>query len=97
MAMIAEIKRMYFREKLSVSEIGRRTSLSRNTIKKRLKEPGAEPKYRRNRTDASFPNSNPICAWRWRRTHTAPNEIVVPHSCSSTPSARMDSTAAIRA
>ena len=41
MAMIAKIKRMYFREKLSVSEIGRRTSLSRNTIKKWLKEPGA--------------------------------------------------------
>ena len=54
MAIIAKIKRMYFREKLSVSEIGRRTSLSRNTIKKWLKEPGAEPKYRRNRTDGKL-------------------------------------------
>ena len=36
------------------SEIGRRTSLSRNTIKKWLKEPGAEPKYRRNRTDGKL-------------------------------------------
>jgi len=27
---------MHFREKLSISEIARRTSLSRNTIKKRL-------------------------------------------------------------
>lgn len=54
MAIIAKIKRMYFREKLSVSEIGRRTSLSRNTIKKWLKEPGAEPKYRRSRTDGKL-------------------------------------------
>ncbi|OFZ95145.1 MAG: hypothetical protein A2Z44_04410 [Betaproteobacteria bacterium RBG_19FT_COMBO_58_11] len=45
---------MYFREKLSVSEIQRRTSLSRNTIKKWLKEPGAEPKYRRSRTDGKL-------------------------------------------
>jgi uncharacterized protein YjcR len=44
MAIITKIKRMYFCEKLSVNEIQRRTSLSPNTIKKWLKEPGAEPK-----------------------------------------------------
>ena len=39
---------MYFREKKSVREISRLTSLSRNTIDKWLKAPGdAEPKYRR--------------------------------------------------
>ncbi|MCL2885780.1 MAG: IS21 family transposase, partial [Betaproteobacteria bacterium] len=48
MAMLGKIRRMYFRDKLPVSEIARRTSLSRNTIKKWLRAPGgAEPHYRR--------------------------------------------------
>ena len=48
MAMIGKIRRMYFREKKSVREISRLTSLSRNTIDKGLKAPGdVEPKYRR--------------------------------------------------
>ena len=48
MAMIGKIRRMYFREKKSVREISRLTSLSRNTIDKWLKAPGdVEPKYRR--------------------------------------------------
>ena len=41
MVMYAKIRRMFFREHLSVSEIRRRTSLSRNTIKKWLKAPAA--------------------------------------------------------
>jgi len=52
MVMYAKIRRMYFREKQSVSEIARKTSLSRNTIKKWLRVPdGTETKYRRNRTE----------------------------------------------
>ena len=48
MAMIGKIRRLYFRDKLSVSEIARRTSLARNTIKKWLRAPhGSEPRYRR--------------------------------------------------
>jgi transposase len=48
MAMIGKIRRLYFRDKVSVSEIARRTSLSRNTIKKWLRAPqAAEPRYRR--------------------------------------------------
>jgi transposase len=48
MAMIGKIRRMYFRDNLSLNEIARRTSLARNTIKKWLRAPrGAEPKYRR--------------------------------------------------
>jgi transposase-like protein len=39
MIMYAKIRRMFYRERLSVSEIGRRTSLSHNTFKKWLKEP----------------------------------------------------------
>jgi transposase len=48
MIMYAKIRRMFFREHLSISEIARRTSLTRNTIKKWLKAAdGSEPKYRR--------------------------------------------------
>lgn len=48
MVMFAKIRRMFFREHLSISEIARRTSLTRNTIKKWLKAAdGSEPKYRR--------------------------------------------------
>ena len=40
---------MYFRDRLSICEIARRTSLSRNTIKKWLaSDSGNEPKYRRS-------------------------------------------------
>ena len=52
MVMYAKIRRMYFRENQSISEIARKTSLSRNTVKKWLRESdGCEPKYRRNRSD----------------------------------------------
>ena len=48
MVMYAKIRRMFFREHLSISEIARRTSLTRNTIKKWLRSPdGTEPSYRR--------------------------------------------------
>jgi len=48
MVMYAKIRRMFFREHLSISEIARRTTLTRNTIKKWLRAAdGSEPKYRR--------------------------------------------------
>lgn len=39
MSMYAKVRRMHLREKRPISEIARLTSLSRNTIKKWLKEP----------------------------------------------------------
>ena len=48
MVMYAKIRRMFYREHLSISEIQRRTTLSRNTIKKWLQEPSsAVRKYQR--------------------------------------------------
>ncbi len=48
MATLGKIRRMYYRDGLSLSEISRRTSLSRNTVRDWLKKPeGSEPKYRR--------------------------------------------------
>jgi transposase len=52
MVMYSKIRRMFFREHLSISEIQRRTSLSRNTIKKWLKESdGAATQYRRSKAE----------------------------------------------
>jgi transposase len=49
MVMLGKIRKMYYRDGVSLSEIARRTSLSRNTVKKWLRTPeGAEPKYRRH-------------------------------------------------
>ncbi|HDR9102460.1 TPA: IS21 family transposase [Burkholderia vietnamiensis] len=46
MGMLAKIRRMYFREKVPLREIARRTGLSRNTVRTWLKRPeAAEPKY----------------------------------------------------
>jgi transposase len=48
MGMYAKVRRLFYRERLSISEIARQTSLSRNTIKKWLKESeSCEPKYHR--------------------------------------------------
>ena len=48
MAMYAKVRRMRFRDGLSISEIARRTSLTRNTVKKWLAEPArSEMKYER--------------------------------------------------
>ncbi len=49
MTMIGKVRRMFFRQKKSVREILRLTSLSRNTVRKWLKTPVLEePRYRRN-------------------------------------------------
>jgi len=47
MAMYSKIRRMYYREGVSISEIVRRTSLSRNTVRKWLKQADGGPRYRR--------------------------------------------------
>lgn len=46
MGMLAKIRPMHFREKLSIREISRRSGLSRNTIKRWLSQKGVtEPQY----------------------------------------------------
>ncbi len=48
MNILGRVRRLYHRDRLSISEIERRTGLTRKTIRKWLKAPeGAEPKYRR--------------------------------------------------
>ena len=49
MAMLGKVKRMYFRDKKSVREMVRLTSLSRTTVRKWLKTLVLEePRYRRS-------------------------------------------------
>lgn len=61
MEMIGKIRRMYFRDKMSLHEIARRTSLSRNTIRKWLKaeEKVVPPKYRRIKADSKLSPFHP--------------------------------------
>ena len=55
MGMYAKVRRLYFRERLSISEIKRQTSLSRNTIKKWINvTEGVEPKYVRPQVDSKI-------------------------------------------
>ena len=55
MALYAKIRRMHFREKLTISEIARRTSLSRHTVRRWLTTPdGTEPHYRRATSDTKL-------------------------------------------
>jgi transposase len=53
--MYAKIRRMHFREHLTISEIQRRTSLSCNTIKKWLRGSEAPHQQRRNRNSKLTP------------------------------------------
>ncbi len=46
MILFSKIRRMYFRHKLSINEIARRTSLSRDAVKRWLRMPsGTDPVY----------------------------------------------------
>ena len=48
MDMLGKVRRMKMRDKLSISEIAKRTGLARNTVKGWLRAPGdVIPKYRR--------------------------------------------------
>lgn len=52
---LGRIRRLYYRDGLSLSEISRKTGYSRNTVKRWLKTPeGTEPKYRRRSFDTKL-------------------------------------------
>ena len=79
MALVGKIRRMYLRDNMSFSEIARRTSLSRNTVKKWLKVPeAAPPKYRG--CARGLPCATSTCCADWPRTH--------PHARQALPSPR---------
>ncbi len=45
MVMLAKIRRMHFRDGMSVREVSRRTGLSRNTVRRWLRQCAVEPAY----------------------------------------------------
>ena len=64
MAQLSFIRRMHYRDKLSVREISRRTKLSRNTISKYLRNGQIEPRYAPRRgTSALDPFAVELADW----------------------------------
>lgn len=55
MNMLGKVRRLYYRDGLSLSEIERRTGLTRKTIRNWLNAPeGVKPKYRRRGGDTKI-------------------------------------------
>lgn len=73
MGMLAKIRRMYLREKLSIREIARRTNLSRNTIRQWLRQPEmTAPKYpERTSTSIVDPYVEQLRQWVQADSHRA--------------------------
>ena len=64
MALLSVIRRWHLREHLSIREIGRRTGLSRNTIRKYLRLGGVEPKFKvPDRPSKLDPFADRLSAW----------------------------------
>lgn len=76
MGMLAKIRRMHIRERLSVREIARRTGLSRNTVRNWLRETDVvEPKYpKREVISVVDPWSDRLRAWLISDSHRAKRE-----------------------
>lgn len=66
-SMLGKVRRLHLRDGLSISEIDRRTGLTRKTIRKWLKAPdGVEPKYRRRSDDTkTAPYGKPSFQSKW--------------------------------
>jgi transposase len=69
--MLAKIRRMHFRDQLSIREIVRRTGLARNTIRKWLAEPEmTEPAYpKRENTSIVDPYAEQLRQWVLADSH----------------------------
>jgi transposase len=64
MALLSVIRRWHFRQKLSIREIARRTGLSRNTIRKYLRDGSVEPKFKLpSRPSKLDPFADRLSAW----------------------------------
>lgn len=64
MALLSVIRRWHFREHLSIREIGRRTGLSRNTVRKYLRLGSGEPKFKvPERPSKLDPFADRLTAW----------------------------------
>ncbi|EIK42977.1 Integrase catalytic region [Cellvibrio sp. BR] len=53
-AILSKIRRWYFRDKLSLREIARRTGFSRNTVRRYLRDEISEPAYPKRQTTSKL-------------------------------------------
>jgi transposase len=69
--MLAKIRRMYFRDHISVREIAKRTGLSRNTIRNWLRQSDVvEPKYSARQAPSVLdPYKEQLSAWLKTDSH----------------------------
>lgn len=69
MALVSVIRRWYFREKVSIREISRRTNLARNTIRKYLRSGETEPKYPARQSSSLLDDyADELSRWLLRET-----------------------------
>lgn len=62
--MLAKIRRMHFRDRMSIREVARRTGLSRNTVRDWLRRGEVEPQFRkRPATSIVDPWAEPLREW----------------------------------
>ncbi len=87
MGMLAKIRRMHIREKLSIREIARRTNLSRDTVRQWLKSAEmSEPKYpERCVVSVVDPYVGQLRSWLETDSHPRCNSCS--GTCSSIPAA----------
>ncbi len=75
MGFLSVIRRWALREGMPIREIARRTGLSRNTIKKYLREGAVEPKFKTpNRPSKLDPYADRLSAWLLAQTRKSRKE-----------------------
>ena len=67
MELLAKIRRWHLRDRISIREIARRTSLSKNTVKSYLRSGAVTPAYTRKRMPHKLdPFAQALREWRIR-------------------------------
>ena len=75
MGFLSVIRRWALRDKMPIREIARRTGLSRNTIKKYLREGAVEPKFKTPRRPSKLdPYADRLSAWLLTQTRKSRKE-----------------------
>jgi transposase len=75
MGFLSVIRRWALREDMPIREIARRTGLSRNTIKKYLREGAVEPKFKTPKRPSNLdPYADRLSAWLLAQTRKSRKE-----------------------
>ncbi|MBL3705975.1 MerR family transcriptional regulator, partial [Sulfitobacter sp. BDSS02] len=75
MGFLSVIRRWALRDKMPIREISRRTGLSRNTIRKYLREGAVEPKFKTpSRPSKLDPYADRLSAWLLAQTRKSRKE-----------------------